>query len=332
MKYKSLFFAALFVAVVSCSEKPQPTPTPENEYVTVSLNAVGGEISSIIYTPIKAEESSDLIGIQVYKLSDNSTEYYAHGIFNDLSKATIKLKKGNIYKFVALYAKDGKNKIVCSTDNGYPDYLAPFAEYGRSHEENCYNSFNYDPSRYFHFSWIGNNETKWLKGGGQFYSHYPIDAFLCEIKEYEATQNSTISLNMKRISFGLKIKVVWGETITKGKLRVSLNDAPLVEPIDYNPDGSIYESMYSLAYIGKAYNDNSYCEDIALTLTYFDESEEYYATPIEQNTSFKRNEMTTVNVTLSGMGQQNVNCGMQVNFDTVVTDGETYDLGYDAIK
>lgn len=342
MKIKALFLAAMALTLVACGEKSQPTPqpiptpTPEDEYVTVSLKAVG-EITSVVSEPIKAGESTDLIAIQVYKYENEySSSYYAHGLFDDMSNAAIRLKKDDRYIFAVMFVKDGKNVLAESEWYGF--CVSPFIDNNSQYSLKL-NEYDYNKNTYFEMKWFIPAYLYWqLKDNA--YRSAPCDALIGMSNErnpYTAIPNGSVSVDMKRVSFGLRLNIDWGDAPTNAKLKMSLGGsgdfAPIVN-LEHNSTETTYESMYTHATIGAAWDNATYGEDnyyeiIQLTLSYY-ENDEIVSTPLSEMITFERNKITTINIKLSNTEQQNND--IQLNMDTDATEGQSFDLIFNTSK
>ena len=215
-----LTLAACFFAACTNNDEPienNPNNETPKEYI-VSLG-FSGEITDITETPLSRAVTNDLYGIQVYSTpATTSEEYapYAYGLFDDKNNMVIKLLEGYKYKFVVTMVVDGKN-VLYSSDN---KYSSPF-----SFTPICSN-FEYSSIEQF---------TSWDLGCGQtcinngynydYYDRAMVERFYGEISDYEPIENGTISIEMKRVSFGAKFIA---ENFTEGTLNIQMEDAPLL--------------------------------------------------------------------------------------------------------
>ena len=209
----------------SCSndeEEPEIVTTPK-EY-TVSLGLVG-EIVDITESPLTRATSNDLYGVQVYsypasKTIDRGTypsagsgdgiTPYAYGLFDDVSKMTVKLLEGYKYDFVVTMVVDGKTKI--SHDSSC-SYSLPFLVKTNNNAlaTELTNSFAYSP--FYKFRDLGKDCVRNADGSNT----YKADIYYGELLDYAPQVNGTPAVDMKRMVFGLKFIA---DGLTEGTLDI----------------------------------------------------------------------------------------------------------------
>lgn len=259
-KYMFMLFAAL--AVAGCSQDDSLLEEePKSEMVTVSLN-LGGDITSEESPITRADtESRDLIGITVYK----GTQKFAYGIFDNLNDVTVNLLTGAKYRFKCTLIKEAKDKLYfntqseTSTSRFYNTY--PFYRW----EKLCNSPFTYSTSfnDYLDASYVSITKS-W---SNDYCS--AIDRFYGEVNDYTPTVNGVVNIDLKRVSFGLKVKV---SGITDGSAAVTIKN-------NYNTFASLsglstaYEgagemfSMYNITDAWK-YADIDYQEQIQVSVVW----------------------------------------------------------------
>ncbi len=137
------------VTLPGCTKEHSPEVNSDGEMVLVHLN-LGGEID-VEETPLtRAFTSDDLIGVQVYQGSD----YYAYGLFDDVSKMKIYLHSGKTYKFVCTVVKNGKS-IIFQRDNY--SYDRPFDRDG-SYRTALGNAFIYENRKEYSYGHLASGE------------------------------------------------------------------------------------------------------------------------------------------------------------------------------
>ena len=233
---KKLYVIAIIAAAFfpACTKEYMPEVNPDGEKVLVHIN-LGGEIDVEEMPFTRAFTSDDLIGVQVYQGSD----YYAYGLFDDVSKMNIYLHTGKTYKFVCSVVKNGKNLVYKATNSSVLNtsipvgatsststvyyvsgqYFLPFiAKDGSLCTRPLSNHFNYYSSVYFTNLQYGRLSTS-------LSSHlkYPkADRFYGEVSGFTPSNGNALSIPMKRVSFGISFSV---SGITDGNVTVTIKNS-----------------------------------------------------------------------------------------------------------
>jgi len=244
---KKIYILALMAAIIlsGCSKEPKPEVNSDGEKVLVHLN-LSGEIDVEDSPLTKAFTSDDLIGVQVYQGSD----YYAYGLFDDVSKMNIYLHTGKIYKFVCTVVKNGKSlvhnsgganvkivlpgftsSVVVFLEPG--EYSLPFIDntphrYTPSGSVYSYqydyttapldNSFVYSREEHFLCLQYGTIAT----GREEFIRYPKADRFYGEVSGFTPSNGDALSIPMTRVSFGVSLSVAG---ITDGNVTVTIKNS-----------------------------------------------------------------------------------------------------------
>ena len=288
-KYLFIIFAIL--AITGCSQDDALIEEAStDEIITVSLN-LGGDITSEESPITRADtESRDLIAIAVYK----GTQKFAYGIYDNLNNVTINLLAGAKYRFKCTLIKNAKDVLYfrtqdeTSTSRFYWTY--PFQSNEICNAPFIYNTGYNDYSDANYVSKTGSDSHDYCAA---------IDRFYGEINDYTPTVNGVVNIDLKRVSFGLKVKVTG---ITDGSVNVTCKNS-------YNTFASLsglttsYEGageMFSLYNITDAwkYADMDYQEQIQVSVTWV------RGIGITQNlgtknVNVKRNAMNIIHIKLS---------------------------------
>lgn len=212
-------FALMLFAFISCTSITEELGQLENndvaegnkEYV-VSIG-MGGEMVNITDAPLTKASGDDLYGFQVYvkKKGDESASYnyYAYGLFDDISDLSITLVDGYLYKFVATCVIDGKNKInkYYSSATGLILYYNPFGIY-------LLNKFVYDTSE----------DCPVLTNLSEYTSdvvNIQPDRYYGEAVNFDPSLSENIDIEMLKCMTGMKLVV---SKITEGELVISIYD------------------------------------------------------------------------------------------------------------
>lgn len=236
---KKIYVFAFMAAIIlsACSKGLTPEVNPDGEMVLVHLN-LGGEINIEDSPLTKAFTTDDLIGVQVYQGSD----YYAYGLFDDVSKMNLYLHTGKTYKFVCTVVKNGKTQVYkhTITNTGSPrlplgdntttticslitnEFSLPFICFKKSRNNQCGtllgNSFVYSSTDYYLCLEYGTLAT-----GLSSYDKYPsVDRYYGEVSDYTAISDGSLSIPLKRVSFRISLSV---QGITDGNVTVSIKNS-----------------------------------------------------------------------------------------------------------
>jgi len=276
--------------LAGCSQDDRLSePAESQEVYTVRLN-LNGDIQTEDSPLSRAEtESRDLYGIQVYK----DGKGFAAGMFDNTDNITINLLAGGSYKFVCTAIKEGKDILY---NPGY--------SYGLSGCFYCPGNFRlWDNSNSFLYSASGimrelnSSYTYYTPTSSDTKRCAEIDRFYGELDGYTPSVNGVVNLELKRVSFGIKVNV---SNITDGNVAVkcynSSNTFVDVSGLtaNYESEGKLF-SMYDI-YNAWQYAD-SYTENITLDVTW------NRGVGVTQKWSktiqVKRNAMNTVRIKLS---------------------------------
>lgn len=171
----------------------------------VDANAVGAQ-------------GSDIYAVQIYSKStlEGNFDYFAYGLYDDLTKLKIKLIKGDYYKVVMTCLINGKNTL---SSNATGNYGKPFEIQGSSSGARLSNELTISSSKYFKSLSCG---EALLKGtikstlrpvGDRYYGQSEI--FLCE-------SQMDFKVDLKRVVFALEVSA---EELTTGRAQVILEGA-----------------------------------------------------------------------------------------------------------
>lgn len=275
--------------LLSCSKDTVIVDEPigPKEY-TVSLG-FSGEITEISESPLRSTESNDLYGIQVYAIpTQGSSDYkpYAYGLFDDKASMTIKLLEGYEYKFISTMIVDGKIRL-----NSYNEsYYAPFYT---NDNTPLRNAFTYSSSKEMNglsHGWAN------LKNPTSIFYRPNLDRYYGQVEGYAPSENGSVSINMKRVVFGIKVVI---EGMTDGQVKVSLSEAPDLY-IDYPTTEiqDLFTFFNTYPYQNSLWTNDDYSETITLSVNWL--KEDGAEVPIvTQDVLFKRNMLTTIRVKIS---------------------------------
>lgn len=289
----------------------------QEELVTVKLNLIG-EITSITDEPLTKATSNDLLGIQVWRLTNNTNERecYAYGLFDNIENLELKLKKSDSYQITATLIVDGKNKIKYS--NEYKGYSSPFTH------STSNNGIPTSISEQFIYSYYGFNELDYslvsLQEGT--FSRPNIERFYGTTESYTPSKDETININLYRVCFGVKYEV---EGLTEGYLQINMEKAP-IQNIEY-PETKLSD-IFSIInfHIEDRWKNDNYSEEINIKIHWI--KKDGSSIPIaDQNFTFVRNRRTIIKIKINQEtpSEQNVNLSIDKE-EKEITDGNEYNI------
>jgi hypothetical protein len=307
-----------------CAQDELITEQEETEEVyTVSLK-LNGDIQ-VENSPLSRAEtdSRDLYGIQVYR----NGNYFAAGMFTKTDNITIDLVAGSTYKFVCTVVKEGQDKCYYSSSYGfgYSSGSAFRCSYGNT-LWSWRNNFYYSNSSSYSLlnlseSYIsyGNSSTSVLNA--------EIDRFYGELDNYTPSVNGVVSLDLKRVSFGLKLQVT---NIKEGKVHVKCknNNKTFISTSNLTDDYETEMAVYSMSNIYDAwrYADTGYTEAFTLTVTW-DREGGLISDTWTKKFQVKRNALNTVRIKMGTDDKGDVGVGVDPEGGDMGNEGEEIPLG-----
>ena len=210
----------------SCSQENDAVlpEQPTEEYVTVNLG-VTGEYLELSESPLgtRAEdEGKDVIGIQVYDVTDYSSTPHAYGKFLTLENTTIRLLQGHEYKFIVSILIDGC-KCTDIENSGHNLEIC-----GSFNDE-----FTYSATEGHMIHSYGGKEE---------------DAYYGELEGYTPTEDGTVEIATKRTVYGVHYIA---EDLAEGKLTIKAE--PLLYDINLTSDIPEHEGIYTFSDIKNAW-------------------------------------------------------------------------------
>lgn len=305
---------ALF-AMTSCSSSSDDIGTDEKPAETKTYQVkIGftGEITNITESPLsRADGAKDWYIFQVYSSPENEDNYtyYAYGLFDSKDNMVINLKGGYKYRFDVDMIVDASEKVKNSIG------LWPSITYV-SIGNNFVLSNKYIASHYSGYLY-------YLTEKG--FSRPNVDRFFGITTDYVPKVDGTVSINMKRVAFGVKFVA---KDFKEGSLQISMERAPTINWAV--ADGNEYQEMISFYYLAAepgssvkyAYENDSYTESIPTNIVWI--KADGTNVPIASKTiDFKRNKLTTIEFTV---GESSTSSSIDLNSDEEMEAGDTVTL------
>lgn len=305
---KKLFTILLIIPLIwACSNDSEDIVEPDtNKEYIISLGLTG-EITDITESPLTRATPSDLYGIQVYSTPNGEKKEspYAYGIFDNIGNITVKLLEGYNYRFECTMVVDGVNKII----NLDGKYYLPFSLKGDDYVKPTLNGFIYDKGVYFSLLGIGAAQLKEFK---KPYEVPQTDRYYGEYSNFKPKKDGTLTINMKRTVFGLK---VIAEDLSDGELVISM---PYALDLFISHPNTTIENILTFKSVSKAYHTENYTELMPVIFSW--KRSDGAIIPIaSKEIAFKRNKLTTITIKV---GDTSINNGLNIDKELGEYNGE----------
>lgn len=273
---KKYIFILLSLLFCACSENEiinaiDSELTQEDSIITVRLNIVG-DVQTSETTMTRAQtESTDVLGILVY----NKDKMFASGLFDCWDNISLNLKAGSKYDIYCTIITDAKNKLAWYRNGGVRHYWNKYPFYFQHYSGDAYlNNFYYGKGDTYSYYIRASKDI--FRSGFVSVKDYdtsdycaPIERLYAEVLEYAPTVDGVIDLPLKRVSFGLKVKV---SGITDGSVSVTCknnyntfySNSNITSNIE--SEGQLF-SMYNI-YDAWQYADTDYQEPVELSVVW----------------------------------------------------------------
>lgn len=209
----------LIFVITGCSNN---IDVPENlgEKIEFKLS-LGGECVQIVEH--SKANSNDVTAIQVYQRSaETGSKYspYCYGLWDDATEISLTLNRGFVYRIETTYIPNAKNFVAVNEMSGA--MRQPFTLAGSNGDGRVNNEFKYSSNNYF--SLIALGQSAIIEGNSySLYLRPDRDRYYGYIDDLVADKTSSISIETKRVVFGLKYDI---KNFTHGEIIVKLNNVP----------------------------------------------------------------------------------------------------------
>lgn len=322
---------AIMLFSTSCSSDDVVTPdSQEPKEYTVSLG-LSGEILEITQLPLSRNsvDKNDLYGIQIYsKAKTSGAEYvpFAHGLFDDISNVSVTLTDNNYYKFEVTMVVDGKDKLATSLSTGSQSlgYCEPFGTYYGSSAivAVCNNTLTLSSEWSTAFTGLNKglsflNETN-DEGSVDTYHTPNTDRYYGEMTGYTPSQNGTISIEMKRSVFGMKVKA---DGLNDGYLEVSVGGSPTMVLTSSSQEPT---EIYTFQELSALYaNPTDYTESLQLIIKWHKYTTDDVITITDGMVNFVRLKQSYIKVNLISETDNTFSITTE---NAAITQGSTHDF------
>lgn len=307
--FKVQLMSALALIAASCSSSEEPVPAGDSQEANLVQVSIGfkGEITSITESPLsRATEAKDWYAFQVYEADEKGYyQKYAYGFFDNKSDMIINLKEGYKYRFDVGMVVNGSEKV----------YKFSLVNAGWASISNSFFISSEESVRYMYEGYL------YLKSPSDTFDRPNVDRFFGSTEGYIATEGSSVSINMKRVSFGAKFVA---KGFTEGTLEISVEGAPTIR-LDAS-EGSEVEDIISFNRLRDAYTaTGEYSESIPVNIVWA--KPDGKRVPIaSESVAFKRNKLTTIEFEVKENTTSN---SFSLTSDETMETGETIEIGGD---
>ena len=294
--YLTIFLTG--ASMLGSCQKSKNTAGPAGEPVTVSLKVSGEFEVEVTQDPItKATTSYDAYGINIYydKEGDGTTnDIYAYGLFDNVADMCITMLSNHKYRVCCTLVKDARKTLYFGQafNNAYSGYAYPF-QTNSSGSTLLNNKFIIGTTTYFSGMSSGKAHiiTTTSPSSSNATPNASINRFYGETDQYEPVPNGTIEIYLKRVVFGAKFVV---NGVKEGTLQVTCGD---FFNKTYTADDAGAENIYSFTDTYTCWQKET---PLALSIgfTYISDRGSLWKISQSQDITFKRNVMTTVDITL----------------------------------
>lgn len=309
---KQLLVAALSVLLVACSsggsEPTSPNDESNKEFRTYTISlGMGGELSNVDYSPLTKSTSNDLYAIQVYsKLADSTDSYEpcAFGVFDSLEGMIITLDNEHTYNFEATMLVDGKMEKghYFQLSSGWTSTVNK--QFVVTHNTNLVDMQ------------LG---SAFLSDKSKVFNHPSFDRFYGVASDYTPANSETVTINMKRVSFGVKVVA---EGLEEGVVYVDIDQCPTRLTID-SAQGNTASQIISFYHVGTCYTTGDEYSEVARVAVFWENAVGKRIPIVAKEITFKRNQMTTLTCTITAPNESDV---LLTNTDEAMTDGDVIAL------
>lgn len=286
--------AALFLASCEKAVVDEDTSEVSGETVNVSLS-LGGEYIHTTEGPLSRAANPDVVyGLNVYARKDGTTTYskYAYGLFDDVSKMQVTLRKGYQYRFECTITHNDEDQVYHAENL----YSAPFlnSDGEMAQQTQLDNQFHY--SSVTNLSGLQSGVTNVSETD---IANYPrMYRYYGKLEDYSPSADGTVSISLKRAVFGLRFKVT-----PPSEGVVKIESWPTTFSVSAGDASYDHASIYTFNQVDKAIADG-YNGNVPVTLTW--QHTDGTSKTETKNINIKRNVMTTVTVDVSTSATSNL--------------------------
>ena len=310
---KKIFNIALFfmaIALTGCSNEDVilqgEVSTDTDSFYTVSFGTADFDLSN----ETRASSDKTIYGINIeYYKNGTRQGYYAYGLFDDMSQASITLIGGYTYNFTCsiVRAPGSGHRLWYGpySKNSFSGYADPF-QLNSSVSTQCLNKFVEGTSSYLSGLGTGTSVCVDNSTAGYGEKKFPkLERYYGKLEGFNpATDGTHVVIPVNKAYFGCKLIL---KGVKDGTLSTSSSNSDMyfLTSSTTTEDKVTEERIYTFQDVASCWTNPSYSLSTTLNYTYISNRQNEKGSPTLWNLSgsktitFKRNVMTTITVSVT---------------------------------
>ncbi len=279
--------------------------TSSDSLYTISLGTANFEVEA----ETRAGNTKTIYGINVeYYKNGTRQGYYAYGLFDDMSTATITLIGGYTYTFTCSIVRSAGNSLWYGpySYNSFSGYANPF-QLDNSASTQCQNKFVEGTGNYL--SGLGSGtavvKSSTETSGYTSLKNPSLERYYGVLADFNpATDGTKVIIPVNKAYFGCKLIL---KGVKNGVLSTSCNTDGFgfLSASTTKNDNVSEGQIYDFADVAACWTNSNYSQTISLNYNYRSNNNDLFGNPTIWNLSgsksitFKRNVMTTITVSVT---------------------------------
>lgn len=310
---KKIFTIAFFfiaIALCGCSNEDvmlEKEITAETDSLyTISFGTADFDLSS----ETRASSDKTIYGINIeYYKNGTRQGFYAYGLFDDMSKASITLIGGFTYNFTCSIVRtpeQGGDRLWYGpySSNSFSGYADPF-QLNSSVSIQCLNKFVEGTSSYLSGLGTGTSVCADNSTAGYGAKRFPkLERYYGKLEGFNpATDGTHVVIPVNKAYFGCKLIL---KGVKDGTLSTSSSNSDIYFlTASTTTEDKVKEEIYTFQDVASCWTNPSYSLSTTLNYTYISNRQNENGSPTLWNLSgsktitFKRNVMTTITVSVT---------------------------------
>lgn len=300
MKKYQFFYLLLAICSACNNMEFQENKDNNHQHLNIKLN-VQTENVDMSYEPLRSASEDKTFAINVYQMNPNTNnyEYYCCGVFDNADNLSISFQKGYKYKLHIAMFIDYFNHYNFTIDNN--------KQQSSTRLTSASNSFQYESSYIYdldcNYYLLADKEyTRAIRPN--------IDSFHAIKEDYEPLENESLSVTLKRSSFGIGVNI---EGMDEGTINATLRTQKY-----YNyaqPEFNITYPNNTYSEIFTMFNPFSEFDTMDICIKYTNSNGEITELINEENFKFSKNVRTIFNIKINKNNDINTNSNISINID-----------------
>lgn len=258
----------------------------------------------------RATSQKTIYGINVeYYKNGTRQGYYAYGLFDDMSKASITLIGGFTYTFTCSIVRPAGDQLWYGpySSNSFSGYAAPF-QLNNSVSTQCQNKFVEGTGNYLSGLGAGASVVKSSTASSGYVSkeNPSLERYYGKYTDFNpATDGTKVVIPVVKAYFGCKLIVRSVENGTLSTRCSSSSNLPFLSASVTTSDFISDPQIYSFRDVASCWTNNSYSSSVTVQYNYTSNRTSLKGEPDwwnlsgSKNITFKRNVLTTITVSVT---------------------------------